>query len=39
VENRALFAQLKNAPPEVWNAVMDAVRPEMEPAQLEAVRG
>jgi len=38
-ENQALFAQLKNAPPEAWNAVMDAVRPVMEPGELEVVVG
>ncbi|MBK9275842.1 MAG: hypothetical protein IPM49_15075 [Flavobacteriales bacterium] len=38
-ENRALFVQLKNAPPEAWNAVMDAVRPVMEAGEQEAVVG
>jgi hypothetical protein len=38
-ENRALFTQLRNAPPEAWNAVMDAVRTVMEAGELEAVVG
>jgi hypothetical protein len=38
-ENRALFAQLKNAPPEAWNALMDAVRPVMEAGEPMAVLG